>query len=134
MTVYRVSKVNCEVLVINIYRILIIGRAVQCFEGYTDSKKHCTKCSNPNVQLRQQPTWMTALNQQVFPTLRMPTGQPSCLIQSAGLHISPDTSFPFLFTQTAFSSALASRALCKMTVFGVCFSVIVTSFLFLRYK
>lgn len=80
-------------------------------------------------QARQQPTWMTALNQQVFPTLRMPTGQPSCLIQSVGLHISPDTSFFFLFTWTAFSSALASRALCNMACFGVS-SVIVPASIF----
>lgn len=56
-------------------------------------------------------TWMTALNQQVFPTLRMPTGQSSWRIQSAGLHISLWASHLFLFILAAFSSALASRAL-----------------------
>lgn len=54
---------------------------------------------------------MTALNQQVFPTLRMPTGQSSWRIQSAGLHISVWTSDLFLFILAAFSSALTSRHL-----------------------
>ena len=56
-------------------------------------------------------TCMTALNQQVFPTLRMPTGQSSWRIQSAGLLMSPWASHRLLFILAAFSSALASRAL-----------------------
>lgn len=57
-------------------------------------------------------TWMTALNQQVFPTLRIPTGQSSWRIQSAGLLMSGWPSLLFtLFTRTPFSSALASRTL-----------------------
>jgi len=58
------------------------------------------------------PTWITALNQQVFPTLRMPTGQSSWRIQSVGLQASLDrASHRFLLTLAPLSSALASRAL-----------------------
>lgn len=67
--------------------------------------------SKQNWWLKASHTWMTALNQQVFPTLRMPTGQSSCRIQSAGLQLSPDASHLFLFMRAAFSSALTSRAL-----------------------
>jgi hypothetical protein len=54
---------------------------------------------------------MTALNQQVLPTLRMPTGHSSLRIQSAGLQLSPWASQRFLFTRAALSSTLASSAL-----------------------
>lgn len=57
-------------------------------------------------------TWMTALNQHVFPTLRMPTGQSSWRIQSAGLLMSVWPSLLFtLLIRTRFSSALASKTL-----------------------
>ena len=54
---------------------------------------------------------MTALNQQVFPTLRMPTGQSSWRIQSVGLQASLGASHLFRLTLAPLSSALASRAL-----------------------
>lgn len=55
---------------------------------------------------------MTALNQHVFPTLRMPTGQSSWRIQSAGLLMSVWPSLLFtLLIRARFSSALASKTL-----------------------
>lgn len=59
---------------------------------------------------------MTALNQHVFPTLRMPTGQSSWRIQSAGLLMSVWPSLLFtLLIRARFSSALASKTLQLIT-------------------